>query len=73
MHERYAERFLCPVCGATLHLSVFAAESRWLVDGLFMCKQNHPVYPLLGGIPRFLTPDALAALVDRDRLDSRPP
>ncbi|MEW5758312.1 MAG: methyltransferase domain-containing protein [Candidatus Omnitrophota bacterium] len=68
MHEKYSDYFICPQCSQLLTLKVFKSEAFHLRDGIFCCSNQEHLFPLMNGVPRMLSPELLATVIDSDKL-----
>jgi len=60
MKEELLDYLACPDCGNELDLEIFCKEEAEIKDGVFVCKNCHNNYFLIGYIPRFLPVDVIA-------------
>ena len=58
MKKFHSTLLCCPTCKSSLSLRIFSEESAGseteIIDGLFICECER-TYPIIGGIPRFLS------------------
>jgi len=66
MHSKYKNLFVCPECSSKLDMVVFDSEGCIIIDGLFTCRDNNHFYPIINGIPRFLTLEMIDRVLDKN-------
>jgi SAM-dependent methyltransferase/uncharacterized protein YbaR (Trm112 family) len=54
MHPRVQTFVCCPHCGGSLRLNTGATDGEHVIEGSFTCAGCAAVFPIAGGIPRFV-------------------
>jgi len=57
MKERLVDFLVCPDCHQSLQLSVSDREAEEIITGQFHCQQCKKNYPIVRGVPRFVSSD----------------
>src|SRR5262245_30454021 len=55
------EFLVCPICKASLDLNADACDGAEIIEGRLFCTACRAQYPILKGVPRFVSVDAYAS------------
>ena len=70
MKESLANLLVCPTCRKSLSLKISKKEENEIIEGVFICKNNHK-FKVIRGIPRFVTDKAIDFVVTEDAFSSK--